>query len=128
VTHDNHDEETTKVMRRPPECNPSHRDCMHEGDFSQYRKRSDKQEERINEVEKQVVEMRGDIRQILSSNVRQEQTLQAVVIQASARAEFNIADKMKESLIFWAVPIVGSGVYWLAKMVELAQQAARNVP
>jgi hypothetical protein len=56
----------------------------------------------------------------LATNAKAE----AAVAVATPKEEFNAWDKVKESIIFWLVPIVGSGAYGLVRLLDAGHAVA----
>jgi len=147
MTHDPHDEharnydlDTTRITN-PTKAKPIMDPCKQEEALHRLSKVSDRHDQDINQTHIEVAEMRKDIQTTLATCNRVEAALQAAVaaiasataLATSARAEvaaaasastFKAWDKVRESAIFWLVPIVLSGGYWLVKIVESAQHAA----
>lgn len=139
---ENYDLETTRITN--PAKEKMHTDpCAQDEAVRRLTRVVERHSIELNDGRVQFAELRKDVQTTLATVGRLEMALQAAVAAiatattlatnakaeaavavATPKEEFNAWDKVKESIIFWLVPIVGSGAYGLVRILDSGHAVA----
>ena len=115
MAHDHHDDDSTRVIKPQRLCSPEQRQCVHDGDFHDLKKKVTALEEKqaMGAVDFAKLDMRMEH---LTSTVME-------ALEQLKSQKINWVHKGIEAFIFWIIPIAGAS--WILSLAKTIQESQK---